>query len=133
MSNLRFKPIEEASKRKAPTLPYSEIFSGKKLFFASLGVVGYFCFLILDYYILHIDKPIKHLIQFIHELIGLPLLFLVQPTLLVFSIIHCVKDKFRIKTYSFWSFLILLVSNAYFGGGIIIHIIERIGKNMIFT
>ena len=94
--------------------------AGKGFFFVSLGVVGYFGFLLLDYYVFHIDNiTIIHIIRFFGEILTLPLMFLFQPALLVLSIMLCVKDKFRIRTYSFWSFLILLVSNAFCIGSFI--------------
>jgi hypothetical protein len=88
--------------------------AGKGFFFMSLGVVGFVCFLILDWYILQfkLDSIIlRHFLRALGELITIPLLFLVQPALLVFSIIYCIKDRFRIKTYSFWSFILLLIGN----------------------
>ena len=95
-------------------------FSGIKLFIVSLCVVGYFCFLMLDYYLIHIEnKFIIHIIRFFGEMITFPLLFLVQPALLILSIFCCVKEKFRIKSWSFWSFLILLISNVFFIGSFI--------------
>ena len=90
---------------------FFEKFTGKLFFFVSLGVVGYFCLLFLNFYFI---KANFILIGVFQELMTFPLLFLYQPMLLVLSILHCIKDKFRIKTYSFWSFLILLISNAYF-------------------
>ena len=94
-----------------------EFFSGRRLFFMALGVVAYFVFLILNWYVLHLSST---LLRFFGEILTLPLLFLVQPTLLIFSIFHCIKDRFRIKTYSFWSFFILLISNLFVLGTYII-------------
>ena len=93
-----------------------EKFAGRKFFFVSLGVIAYFCFLLLNAYIIHSRFV---LIGFIQEILTLPLL-LFQLILFVFSLTYCIKDKFRIKTYSFWSFLFLLVSNSYFLGSLII-------------
>jgi hypothetical protein len=93
--------------------PLFEKSVGKGFFFMSLVVVGFFCFLILDWYILQfkLDSIIlRHVLRFFGELSTIPLLF-AQPVLLVFSIIYCIKDKFRIKTYSFWSFIISLTGN----------------------
>lgn len=86
-----------------------EKFGGKKFLFVSLGVVGYFCVLCLNAYIIKSDFIFIGIFQ---ELLTLPLV-LFQLVLLVLSILHCIKDKFRIKTYSFWSFFILLASNLF--------------------
>ena len=94
-----------------------EKFTGKLFFIVTLCVVGYFCFLLLNYYVLKLEF---FLISFFHEIFGIQLLFF-QVLLLALSIVHCIKDKFRIKKYSFWSFLILLTSNSFFLGSIILH------------
>lgn len=86
-----------------------EKFAGKMFFFVSLCVVGYFCLLCLNAYVVKSDFILIGVFQ---ELLTLPLIFF-QLVLLVFSILHCLKDKFRIKTYSFWSFIVLLVSNLF--------------------
>jgi hypothetical protein len=87
--------------------------TGKVFFYMSLGVTGYLCFSILDWYLLKLDSVIlRHILRAFGELLMIPLMFIVQPALLVFSIIYCIKDKFRIKTYSFWSFIILLIGNS---------------------
>ena len=92
-----------------------KLFEGKTLFFVSLGVVGYFCLVCLNTYIVKSDFVLIGVFQ---EMLTLPLL-LFQLVLLVLSVINCIKDKFRIKTYSFYSFIILLVSNSYFLGSLI--------------
>ena len=97
-----------------------EKFTSEKLFFVSLAVVGYFCLLCLNAYVI---KSSFVLIGVFQELLTLPLL-LFQLVLLVLSIMHCINDKFRIKTYSLWTFLILLISNSIFLGSIIISIIR---------
>lgn len=86
-----------------------EKFAGKIFFFVSLCVVGYFCLLCLNIYIVKSDFILIGIFQ---ELLTLPLI-LFQLVLLVLSILNCIKDKFRIKAYSFWSFLVLLVSNLF--------------------
>ena len=98
-----------------------EKFTGKRLFFVSLVVVGYFCLLCLNAYFF---KSNFVLIGVFQELLTLPLL-LFQLALLFFSIMHCIKDKFRIITYSFWTFLILLISNSFFLGSFILTHYER--------
>ena len=89
--------------------------AGKGFFFVSLGVVGYVCFFILDYWYIYQYYEditiIKFIVGFIREISIMPMLFIIQPGLFVFSIIYCIKDKFRIKSYSLGSFIILLISN----------------------
>lgn len=86
-----------------------EKFTGKIFFFVSLCVVGYFCLLCLNAYVVKSDFI---LIGFVQELLTLPLI-LFQLVLFILSILHCMKDQFRIKRYSFWSFFVLLVSNLF--------------------
>ena len=95
----------------------SEKLVGKGFFLMSLSVVGYFCLLYLNAYVIKADFV---LIGFFQEILTFPFLILVQPTLLVLSFVSFVENKFRIKTYSFWSFLILLVSNVFFLGDFIL-------------
>ena len=87
----------------------------KRLFLMSLCVIGYFCLLGLNAYIV---KSNFILIGVFQELLTLPLLF-IQFVLLVFSIIFVIKGNFRIKTYSFWTFLLLLISNSFCLGPLI--------------
>ena len=96
------------------------LLTSKRLLFVSLAVVGYFCLLSLNAYIIKSDFVLIGVFQ---ELLTLPLLLL-QLVLLVLSVMHCIKDKFRIKTYSLWTFLVLLISNSIFIGSIIISIIS---------
>ena len=100
-----------------------DFFAGKRLFFITLGVVAYFSYLLLNYYVLEIEYSplVIHIIRFFGELITFPLLF-IQPVLLILSIIHCIKEKFRILSYSFWSFLILLIANTFCIGSFIIRL-----------
>jgi len=93
-----------------------EKFPAKILFFVSLGVIGYFCLLCLNTYIIKSDFVLIGVFQ---ELLTLPLL-LVQLALFILSIIHSINDKFRFNSYSLWTFLILLVSNSIFLGSLII-------------
>ena len=86
----------------------------KRFFFVSLGVVGYFCLLLLNAYIIKSDFVLIGVFQ---ELLTLPLLFIVQPGLLLFSIVNCVNEKFRLKSWSLATFLVLLISNLFFLGG----------------
>lgn len=86
-----------------------EKLTGKKIFFVSMGVVGYFCVLCLNANILKSDSIFMGVLQ---ELLTLPLM-LFQLVLLFLSILQCIKDKFRVTTYSFWSLFILLASNLF--------------------
>jgi hypothetical protein len=80
--------------------------NSKKLFYASLVVVGYFLFLFLNAYLI---KSKFVLIGVFQELITIPML-LGQLILFGFSIKYSISDKFSMKKYSTWSFIILLVS-----------------------
>ncbi len=99
-------------------------FAGKRFFFLSLGVVGYFCLLYLNAYVIKSDFV---LIEFFQEILTLPLIC-VQFVLFIFSIIYCIRDRFRIKTYSFWMFFILLVNNSFVIGSFVMAIIHAIQK-----
>ena len=94
-----------------------EKLTAKKLLYISLIVVGYFVLLYLNTYVVKSDFVLIGVFQ---ELLTIPLLFIVQPGLLVLSIFHCIRDRFRINTCSFWAFIILLINNIYTIGSIII-------------
>jgi hypothetical protein len=96
-------------------------FAGKKFFFVSLGTAGYFCFLLLNAYVI---KSNFVLIGVIQEMATLPLMFFVQPALLVLSIILCINEKFQIKSYSFGAFFILLASNSFCLGNFFYSIVK---------
>ena len=83
--------------------------TSKKLFFISLAVVGYFCLLYLNGYIIKSDLFIIGVIQ---ESLTIPLI-IIQFVLLVISIFCCIKDKFHVNRYSFWSLIILLANNLF--------------------
>ncbi len=83
--------------------------AGKNFFFTSLLVAGYFCLLCLNTYVIKSDFI---LIEILQELLTLPLIVF-QFVLLGLSISYCIKDKFRLRTYSFGGFLILFVSNLF--------------------
>ena len=89
--------------------------AGKGFFFVSLGVVGYVCFFILDYWYIYQYYEditiIKFIVGFIREISIMPMLFIIQPGLFVFSIVRCIKEKFQLKSYSFYSFFILFIGN----------------------
>ena len=78
-------------------------------FFLSFIILlfSYFAFLYLDAYILHLSDI---WIGFIREMITLPLIILQFPLFVISLIIWGGIDDFRIKTYSFWALVILLIS-----------------------
>ena len=99
-----------------------KIFAGKVLFFTSLGVVGFFCLIILDWYIFYLGLDLVFInifINFVGNCLMVPVMFVIYPGLLIISIIHCIHEKFRIKSWSFGSFFILLVSNPFCVGSIV--------------
>ena len=82
----------------------------KGLFFVSLTFSIYFIFDYLNYHIFHLDVSLFWITIFfgvINEII--PLVF-IQVVLLLISFILWVMNQFKIKTYSFWSCVILLIS-----------------------
>lgn len=87
----------------------TKLISEKKLFWISLVIVGFFCMLYLNAYFIKSDSII---IGWFQELLTIPFM-LFQFVLLVISILYCVKDKFRVNGYSFWSFFILLLNNLF--------------------
>ncbi|SKB71095.1 hypothetical protein SAMN05660776_2632 [Salegentibacter holothuriorum] len=80
--------------------------SSKRLFYISLFIVGYFGFLYLNY---HLFKLNYILLGVVMEMITIPLA-LAQFILLIISFRYWRKEHFRIKNYSFWAFLILLLN-----------------------
>ena len=114
----------------------TEKFSGKRFFFVTLIVVGFFIFLLLDWFIYHLYKDIdsiRILIGFFRELLFFPLMFIIQPALLILSFIHCINEKFRIKSYSFCSFLILLISNSFCIGSFFIESFNKWLKTFLIS
>jgi hypothetical protein len=101
-----------------------ELFAGKRLFFLSLVVVGFFCFIILEWYLHNLGFEINPVWGALGNMLMIPMVFVLYPGLLILSLIHCIHEKFRIKSWSFWSFFILLVSNPFFVGSIINIILE---------
>ncbi len=98
----------------------SEIISNKNLFYFSLLTAGYFILLCVNAYIIKSDFILIGVLQ---ELLTLPML-IIQLFLFLISIKHCIKDKFRIRQYSFWAFSILLVGNLSTLGSLIITILR---------
>lgn len=87
----------------------TKIISEKKLFWISFAVVGYFCLLYLNTYFIKSDLVF---IGWVQELLTIPFI-LFQFILLIISILYCIKDKFRVNRYSFWSFFILSINNLF--------------------
>ena len=98
-----------------------ELFAGKNLFLMTLGVVGFFCLIILSWYFHHLGSAVifTRLVGVLGNILMLPMVFLFYPVLLIFSIIHCIHEKFKIKSWSLVALILLLVSNPYFVGSII--------------
>lgn len=86
-----------------------KLFSEKKLFWISLAVILYFCLLYLNAYCV---KSEIVLIGWFQELLTIPFI-LFQFILLILSILYCIKGKFRVNSYSFWSFIILLINTLF--------------------
>ena len=80
--------------------------AGKPFFILSLCVLGYFCVVNLNVFF---KVP---LVVFFTQLLWFPMLIL-QIVLLIPAIIYCIIDKFRIDSYSFWSFVFVIVGNLY--------------------
>lgn len=91
----------------------------------SLGVAMFFCLLVLYWYLYHLglDSPMQrffnHLVDVLGNILMLPVMFIIYPGLLIFSIIHCIRERFRIKSGSFWSLILLLLFNPFFVGTLI--------------
>ena len=80
--------------------------SEKIIFFITILIIGYFVFITVNQYII---KSNNFWLGFIRELITIPLLIF-QIFLFLITIIQCIINKFKIKTYSFLTFIILLIS-----------------------
>ena len=95
---------------------FLNLFSVKRLLFMNLGVVVFFCLLIIDWYLppFGLGLVFSSVFSALGNMLMIPILFLAYPGLLVLSIIHCIHEKFRIKSLSFWSFFILLTFNPFF-------------------
>lgn len=97
----------------------SEIINSKTLFYISLIIAGYFVLLCINAYII---KSERVLIGIIQEMLTIPML-IIQIFSFFLSIKYCIKNKFRIKEYSFAAFSILLVSNLSTLGSLVINIL----------
>lgn len=83
-------------------------FNDKSLFWVSAAVVSYFGFIYLNHYYFHIDLVLLGVFQ---EMLLIPLMAL-QLVLLFFSIKNLVFAKFSLRTYSFPTVCILLISSV---------------------
>ena len=82
----------------------------KTLFYTSILISCYFILLLLNAYVIKSENVV---VGFLQELFTIALLIL-QLVLLFVSIKHwAVKDNFLMRKYSFWTFLILFISNAW--------------------
>lgn len=91
-------------------------FNDKSLFWVSAAVVSYFGFIYLNHYYFHIDLVLLGVFQ---ELLLFPLMAL-QLVLLFFSLKNLIAAKFSLKTYSFPTVCILLISSVLTWGSFII-------------
>ena len=96
-----------------------KFFSGIRLFLWSLVVIGYLGFMILNYHFIHYSGGIMGLIT---ELFTIPSL-LMLPVLLICAIFNFFRDIFnffhkkcKIDSYTFISFVMLLVINLFLLG-----------------
>ena len=86
----------------------------KTVFFVTIVLVGYFIFMYLEVYVgykLGIDK-----FDIVKEMMNRPIpipVLIFESILFLISIIQCIVDRFKIKTYSFWTFIILLISMVF--------------------
>ena len=80
--------------------------NNNQLFITSLIISGYFAFLFLNAYVIKLENVIIGVIQ---ELVTIPAL-LILLFLFFFSIKRSIRDKFSIKEYSFWAFVVLFVT-----------------------
>jgi hypothetical protein len=91
-------------------------FNSKSLFWVSAAVVFYFGFVYLNHYYFHIDLVLLGVFQ---ELLLFPLMAL-QLVLLFFSLKNLIAAQFSLKTYSFPTVCILLISSVLTWGSFII-------------
>ena len=78
----------------------------KIIFHITIAIVGYFIFLFLNWHVFHLRYI---LLDFIQEIVTIPL-FILQVPLFLFSATLWGMDRFKIRSYSFWSSIILLIS-----------------------
>lgn len=86
-----------------------KIISEKTLFWISVAIALFFCLLCLNAYCVKSDFI---LIGWLQELLTIPCILL-QFLFLILSIFYSIKDKFSVNRYSFWSFIILLITNLF--------------------
>jgi len=101
-----------------------EKINNKKLFYLSFCIAGYFLLLFINAYII---KSNFILIGIFQELLTIPML-IVLLFLFILSVKYSVADKFRIKKYSFWTFLILLVTILLTFGSLFLVIFNNVKK-----
>ena len=88
----------------------------KFLFYTSLVLLGYFSLLYLNGYVIKSDA---FAIQFVQELLTVPML-LVEFILFFLALTLWIRDKFSVKHYSFWTFLIVFISSLFTWGSFLI-------------
>lgn len=82
---------------------------GKLIFIISLIITVYFLSLFLNAYVIEFENG---LFRFIGELITIPIL-IGQLFVLVISIKYTIEDKFSLKTYSFWAFILSGITSIW--------------------
>ena len=78
----------------------------KIMFFVNLMILMYFILLYLDAYMIRLPSIF---IGIIREMFVFPLMILQVPLFIV-SVVLWISNNFRIKTYSFWAVIILMIS-----------------------
>jgi len=96
----------------------------KKLFYLSFCIAGYFLLLGINAFIV---KSNFILIGFFQELLTIPML-IVLLIVFILSVKYSVDDKFRIKKYSFWTFLISSVTLLLTFGSLFLVIFKNMQK-----
>jgi len=91
-------------------------FNDKSLFWVSFAITSYFSFIYLNHYYFHINIVLLGVFQ---EMLLIPLMVL-QLVLLYLSVTNFITAKFSLKTYSFPTVCILLISSIFTWGSFIV-------------
>ncbi len=83
--------------------------SDKNVFYISLVVVIYFIFLYVNSYIVKAEYVLIGVLQ---ESLTIPML-IIQFILLIIVINRCISNKFDVKTYTFFAFIMLIVNSLF--------------------
>jgi len=90
----------------------------KQLFYLSLVIS---CFFLIIFFNDYFTRPrfVEILIGFLGELLIIPMILIVLPVTFYISLKQVFNDRFLLKKYSFWSFLILLINLLLVWGSVI--------------